>query len=381
MLVFATADLAHRQSLYSWDVGSGEVRSIAAGDGLLNGGRNAGVPCALSRAEALCVAAGPVSPPRLEAVDLATGQRRPLFDPNEALRALRWPVAERLEWRSAEGRLFTGTLLRPEAAGPAPLFVTYYRCEGFLRGGVGDEWPLAALAANGIASACVNATRMSGPQDGIGQYRAALGGIEALVGLLAGRGEIDRARVGMGGLSFGSEVTMWTVIHSDLIAAASVASPQFEASSYWLNGVRGRDHHDLLRRVWGLGAPDETPERWQLVSPALNVERIRAPLLLQLSEQESRYAAELYARLTNSATPAELHVFPDEAHIKAQPRHRLAVYRRNLDWFRFWLQESESGDPRDAEQYRRWRELADRFRGVSRSQSEATAPAPQGRTF
>jgi dipeptidyl aminopeptidase/acylaminoacyl peptidase len=380
-VLFAGTDNSQVQKLYLWDVHARRVRAIAAGDGLLNGGRNGSAPCAVTATQAICVAAAPASPPLLVLVDLETGARRAVFDPNPNLRARRWPRVERLEWRSAEGRTFTGTLFLPEdVPGATPLFINYYRCEGFLRGGVGDEWPFVSLAAAGIASACVNATRMSGPQDAVAQYRAALGGLEALVGLLASRGAIDRSRVGMGGLSFGSEVLMWAVIHSDLVSVASVASPQFEASSYWLNGVRGRDHHALLRQVWGLGAPEETPDQWRLLSPALNIDRIRVPLLMQLPEQESRYAIELYARLSNTAVPAELYVFPDEPHIKMQPRHRLAVYRRNLDWFRFWLQGHVDGDPEHADQYRRWRLLAERFRGVSPSRSGATAPARPDRT-
>jgi dipeptidyl aminopeptidase/acylaminoacyl peptidase len=362
-ILFATTEPSHVQSLYLWDIGSDRVRHVAASGGLLNGGRNASAPCAATSAEAICVVAGPASPPRLEIVDLRSGGVRPLFDPNVILRSRRWPATERLEWRSAEGRTFTGILFMPVAAGsPVPLFINYYRCEGYERGGVGDEWPFAAFAAAGIASVCVNATAMGGSQDGVGQYRAAQGGIESLVNLLANRGLIDRARVGMGGLSFGSEVTMWTVMHTDLIAAASIASPQFEASNYWFNGVRGRDHHQLLRQVWGLGAPEETPDQWRLLSPALNVDRIRAPLLLQLSEQESRYGIELYARLSNSTTPTELYVFPDEAHIKVQPRHRLAVYQRNLGWFRFWLQRHEDDDPQRVDQFRRWQALSERLR-------------------
>jgi dipeptidyl aminopeptidase/acylaminoacyl peptidase len=379
-IVFASADAAQVQRLHLWDVASNRVRPVAASDGLLNGGRSAGAPCAIAAMRAVCVAAGPASPPRLEIVDLEAGLRRSLFDPNAILRARQWPVVERLEWRSAEGRLFTGTLFMPRRReGRLPLFINYYRCEGFLRGGVGDEWPLAPFAASGIASVCVNATRITGPQDGVEQYRAAQGGLEALVDLLATRGAIDRTKVGLGGLSFGSEVTMWNVMHSGFVAAASIASPQFEPSNYWFNGVRGRDHHQLLRQVWGLGAPEETPDRWRLLSPALNADRIGVPLLLQLSEQESRYAIELYARLSNSATPAELYVFPDEAHIKAQPRHRLAVYRRNLDWFRFWLQDRADEDPARTEQYQRWRGLAERFR-VTSDPNAATAPARQGRT-
>ena len=165
-IVFANADRAHVQTLHLWDVGGNRVRPVATSDGLLNGGRNATAPCAIARRQAVCVAAGPVAPPRLETIDLEAGGRRLLFDPNATLRSRRWPIVERLEWRSAEGRLFTGTMFMPrERAGRLPLFLNYYRCEGFLRGGEGDEWPLATLANSGIASVCVNATRMTGPQD------------------------------------------------------------------------------------------------------------------------------------------------------------------------------------------------------------------------
>ena len=381
-LVFATSDRAFAYTLRLWDLASGEVRTIVRGNGMLSGGRNENSPCAIGRTEAVCVIAEPRSPPRLEAMDLETGAGRPLFDPNAELRARRWPWTERLNWRSADGKQFTGVLFLPEGAPrrPLPLFINYYRCEGFIRGGMGDEWPFALLAASGIASVCVNATRISGPQDAVEHYRAALAGIEVLIDVLANRGLADRSRVGMGGLSFGSEVTMWAVMHSSLVSVASVASPQFEPSNYWFNNVRGRDHGRLLREVWDLGAPDETPERWRLISPALNVRRIGVPLLLQLPEQESRYAIELFARLSQSPTPTELYVFPDEPHIKVQPRHRLAVYRRNLDWFRFWLQGYEDPDPAKADQYRRWRALAERFRTSRQPRQERSHSSSETRS-
>lgn len=371
-LIFATSDRAFRYTLRLWDLSTGRTRTIVQSNGMLTGGRNENRPCAIGAAHAVCVLAEPRSPPRLETLDLETGAGRPLFDPNMTLRARRWPWTERLSWRSPDGREFTGILFLPEGAPsrPLPLFINYYRCEGFIRGGMGDEWPFALLASSGIASVCVNETRIGGPQDAVEHYRAALAGIEVLIDVLANRGLADRSRVGMGGLSFGSEVTMWAVVHSNLVSVASVASPQFEPSNYWFNGVRGRDHHQLLRQVWGLGSPEDTPERWRLVSPALNVEHIRVPLLLQLPEQESRYAIELYARLTNSPTPTELYVFPDEPHIKVQPRHRLAVYRRNLDWFRFWLQGYEDPDRAKAEQYRRWRHLRERFMAAAQEHPE-----------
>ena len=379
-LIFASTDRARVQTLHLWDIASGAVRTLRAGEGLLSGGRDPSAPCAVGAAFVACVDAGPVSPPRLVVIDLAASEARTAYDPNAGLRARAWPRHERLSWEGAGGQIYTGVLFLPGqgAALPAPLFVNYYQCDGFLRGGVGDEWPFAAMAAAGIASVCVNMTRFGASEDGVGRYRSAQEGVRTLIDLLASRGLADRRRVGMGGLSFGSEVTMWTVIHSDLIAAASVASPQFEPANYWFNNFRGRDHGDVLRKFWGLGAPNETPEQWRLLSPALNVEKIRAPLLLQLPEQEARYAVELYARLSHSPTPTEMYVFPDERHIKTQPVHRLAAYRRNVDWFRFWLQDHVDPDPAKADQYRRWRALQERARsagqpGRDRSQSSSDA--------
>ena len=82
---------------------------------------------------------------------------------------------------------------------------------------------------------------------------------------------------------------------------------------------------------------------------------------MQLPEQEARNVIELYARLSRSPTPAELYVFPDAAHIKVQPRHRLAAHQRYLDWFRYWLQGHSDADPAKADQYRRWHLLRERW--------------------
>jgi dipeptidyl aminopeptidase/acylaminoacyl peptidase len=145
---------------------------------------------------------------------------------------------------------------------------------------------------------------------------------------------------------------------SNLLAAASIASVLLEPSYYWLNGVAGRDIHDGLRQAWKLGSPDETPERWKQVSPALSIEEFKTPLLMQYSEQEFRPTIEFFARLSNSSTPVDLYVFPQERHVLSQPRHRLAAYERNLDWFRFWLQGYVDQSPDKAEQYRRWQAMA-----------------------
>lgn len=77
---------------------------------------------------------------------------------------------------------------------------------------------------------------------------------------------------------------------------------------------------------------------------------------MQMSEQEYRISLD-YAIAMIRAHRSDVYVFPHEAHQKFQPRHKLAVYERNLDWFRFWLQDFEDVGPAKAAQYDRWRAM------------------------
>jgi dipeptidyl aminopeptidase/acylaminoacyl peptidase len=370
-LLFAVRDAHLRDSLFSWDLERDRVRRLASADGTMSGGGyNGDLPCAVAPGRLLCIAAGPASPPRLVAVDLATGRVRELLDPNRALRGKVVTDVRRLEWDVAPGRTGTGVLLTPPGRrdAPTPLFITYYRCLGFLKGGEGGEWPIASLVQAGFAVACVNALPSKGSQDALDSYRDAQAAIEALVARLGREGEIDPRRIAMGGFSFGSEVTMWMLTRTKLLRAASIASPQIEPAYYWMNAMRGRDQPELLASVWGIGPPGTSPERWALVSPAASADRVDAPLLIQYSEQEARLNPELQARLSRSAAPVELYAFPDEAHFKVQPVHQWQAMERNLDWLRYWILGEVDPDPAKALQHERW----DRLKG----RAAAPLPAP-----
>ena len=364
-IVFTTVDPHFRQSLHVWNPRAGRVRQLAVGEGLLSGGRHPYTPCATTAENLVCVAAGAASPPQIVRVDLGSGERAVLLDPNAALRARATPRVEHLSWRLADGRSATGTILFPSrpSEAQAPVFLTYYHCPGFLRGGVGDEFPLLPLADAGFVVGCLNMVPFERSADGVDLYRAAQASVESLLDMLRRRGAIDRARVGMGGFSAGSEAAMWIAMNTNLLAAASISSPPYEPSAYWMGAMRGRDNPRLMREFMQAGPPDEDEERWRLFSPALNVARISTPLLMQFPAQEVRHAAEFHARLSNTTTPVEMYAFPEEAHVKIQPRHRYAVYRRNLDWFRYWLQNYVDPDPARAEQYRRWHALRRRQDG------------------
>lgn len=347
------------QSIYRWDVRTGAVHLVVQSAGLLTGSRDKNSDCGVSTEALVCVAAEADRPPRLERIDLVTGDRRVLFDPNAslALDIAKTAPSRLLRWTDAKGQEFTGQFFpaRRMGHGPSPLFVNYYDCRGFLRGGVGDEWPFASLAEHGISALCINRIQ-SYRLDAVERYGQGLSAVESVIDLLASNGEIDRTKVGMGGHSYGSEVTFWTAMKSNLLAAASVTSPVMAPNYYLFFGLQSDTFFRNMEQNWQLGAPSETPETWQTLSPLFNLDQIKSPILMQTPEQEYLFSLE-YAIPLIREHRADLYVFPDEPHQKFQPRHMLAAYERNLDWFRFWLQGYEDPDPIKKQQYGHWREM------------------------
>jgi dipeptidyl aminopeptidase/acylaminoacyl peptidase len=366
-VLLATSSLTYDETLTLWQPATNSMRLVAAAQGLLNGGSNPGDSCAATASDLVCVAASSTAPPQLVHVRVTDGQVTLLFDPNADLRRRSNFTLRSLVWQTKTGVRHGGVLLLPATPAPPsgyPLVISYYACPGFLRGGLGDEVPLLPLASVGIATLCINraATDLAHEFD---DYAHAVSGIGAILDQLGNEHVIDRARVGMNGLSFGSEITMQVVTKTDWLAAASIATAQLDPMLYWLYDQPGRDFAGLIKQTWGAGSPETDMAGWKRISPALNADHVHAPLLMQLPESEARGAMQLLTALNDRKQPVELYAFANEPHIKNQPRHKLAVYARNLDWFRFWLQHAEEAAPEKSEQYRRWERLAVEQRGLA----------------
>src|SRR6266545_6454016 len=187
------------------------------------------------------------------------------------------------------------------------------------------------------------------------RWYSPMASLETAVKLLDEMGIIDPNRKGLSGLSYGAEITNFTISHSDLFQAAVASSDAgrdpiffYFANSFW--------HRSF--KQWGLGLPDgETAARWQELSPALNAAKVKAPLLINVADSEYLHGLQYYTSLREHSKPVEMLIYADESHLKNQPKHRYEIYQRNLDWFNFWLQNKEDPDPAKADQYKRWREL------------------------
>lgn len=369
VVILYEKDYSARSVLYGWRPETGAARTILDVDGSIGraSGWVAGL-CPLVDDHLVCVQAGPARPPRLLRVDLASGAATTIFDPNEALAAKSFGSTEALAWTDEDGRPATGVLVLPQNhSGPLPLIISSYRCRGFLRGGMAEVVPEHIATQMGFAAVCVNlfneSTRERDPHGNpivVAGHKATLKSWKAVVNLLAERGLIDRTRVGAAGHSFSGIGLTYVISHSDLLAAASLSgTTTLDPSSIFIRAPNADSPMRRYAAVMGLPDPNHDPQGlWKQVSPALNADKIRAPVLMQSPESEYLPGLQLHAAIEDAGGIIDTYIYPDEGHlIGRQPVHQYWRNRRSLDWFGFWLQGRENRTPETNWQFDAWRKL------------------------
>ncbi len=348
--------------LYVWKPGYGAPRRTLLTPDLLLG-------CQPVGGRLLCAEESSTAPRHLVWLDPHNGRRRLLLDPNPEYEHIRLGSVERLHWSNDRGLpVFADLILPPGYRGDQrlPAILVQYQTQGFLRGGTDDEFPIQLFAAHGFAVLSLQRPRNISSltpvrsheekvridRDGWNDKRSILSAITSGFALLDRRGLIDPTRLGITGLSDGATTAQFALVNTSLFHAASlVACCEDPKTLIPLMGPFG----DRDLSSWRYPRYTDPADRfWSPYSIAANADRITAPLLLQMADDEYLAALETMTSLAERHKPVDLYVFPDEHHMKWQPAHRLAVYNRNLDWFDFWLNGHEDPDPLKAGQYRRW---------------------------
>lgn len=302
-------------------------------------------PCPIAKDYMVCVVEGPASPQRLVGIDLLNKHQTVIANPNAAILSKGFCRVDRFTWTTKSGSTGWGYLILPSGARRPnqryPMVIVTYDRDGFLRGGTGDEVPIQFLAARGLAVLVTGdiepAAVTQSVQSVTTQERETVAGLLDAIRLLDQRGLIDPKRVGISGLSYGAGLTYRAITETNAFAAAAVGSPPATDPIYYFLGGSGRG-----REVLGMYGIDSNPTAepgaaWHEASYALRVNRIHAPLLMNLSDTEYALGTQLYFSLRDAGRDASLFVYPGEGHVKSSPRHRLALYVRNVAWFERWL--------------------------------------------
>lgn len=333
--------------------------------------------CDLSGAFLICARETVSRPDHIVTIDTRNGTLQVLADVNAQFQEIALGKVERFEWQAPEDKYgigyprdMFGFVIYPPGFDPRrryPVFIAPYGAPGFRRGDVGDEHPLFVYAANGfvvISSQFPVATESwrRGKGASVRELYSAERGFPHLtmyaestwnaLDAIAARGFVDAARVGIGGVSHGAFVPIYMLQQYDRLSAVAIASTGWSQSEYYSVTRTGRQHNPPLD--W-----PEAAEFWSQIDIADHAEQVEAPLLVNHADREFSRAWRVPRSMENAGRVYEAYIFPDEYHVKWQPAHRFAIYNRNLDWFRFWLQDLEDPDVSKSEQYERWRALRD----------------------
>jgi len=338
-------------------------------------------------------------PPVVVSVDLRTARERVLLDPNTWISERALPGALRLEWSNDFGARGFGMLLFPQAglradnrhrtasvstnqAPAAPLVVVTYRASGFLRGGTGDEVPIYPLVAAGFAVLVLDigethATAQS--RDSVDartlRFRSQVSTVEAAMREACSHEEVDCSRAALTGLSFGAGLTWQTLIDTQLFRAAIVSDGGLSPFPFYMRGLsppsRGVVPTSYLP-VPVIAA--EAKAAWSRVSTVENAGRIRAPVLVNDSDQEFAGSLDTFTAMQGLGKPLDVVIYPDAAHIINQPAQRFSIYKRNIDWLRFWLMDEEDPAPEKVSQYARWHILKEQHDWNEQNRAQGTDP-------
>ncbi len=389
-VVFARSEgwVGPTHTLHAWDVLENKTRQVLS----IREAMPVWDQCAPIPDQLICAIEEPLRPMRLVRIRLSSGGIETLLEPNRELTSLALGRSPQpIEIRTRSGVLAHGYLTLPpqnRSGDRLPLVIVTYRCNGFQRGGVGDEYPILPFAASGFAVLCYHvpedyelletkgwadyASHMRGPGDL--DKRRVQEGLEALVAELDRRGIADAGRIGVTGLSFGGETTEYALFNMPTMAAGiSSGGNGFSPVGLYLS-MPGAWR--WLAR-WGLG--DSLSERWNTLSLSHNAARVRAAHLVNAADHELLVSVQAFGALDQAGRSVEMYVHPDEYHIKWQPAHRLAIYNRNIDWMNFWLRGAESGLTGDSAQYPRWRAMRERqcrLFGPDGSERRGDDPSP-----
>ena len=351
-------------AIYEWSPGTNSPRRLYATDAAL-------ADCQPRRFdELICLRETSLRPRHLVSLDLTRGRLHDIVDPNPEIAHLTLGSVERIKLTSEVGIPAFADVVLPtdyRSGRRYPLVIVQYQSRGFLRGGVGDEFPIQLFANNGFVVLSVQrpapAGSIGGAIDAIdldrrnliafADRRNVLSVIEQGVGALVARGIVDPGAVGITGLSDGSSTVQFAALNSGTFAAGIVSGCCWEPDqASWLGPA-------FTKRLTAIGWPSLTTDAssfWDHMSLVRNARRV-FPLLFDAADDEFRAAVASVTALREAGKPADLFIFPGEFHIKWQPAHRLAAYERGLDWFRVWLCGQLPADPRRRAEAQRWAEM------------------------
>ena len=269
------------------------------------------------------------------------------------------PVNELVQWKSKDGVMIEGVLLKPknyDSKKKYPLLVV-------IHGGPtgidlpdpvpGSVYPVIQWVEKGALVLRVNYRGSAGYGEkfrslnvrnlGVGDMWDVVSGIE----YLNKKGMIDTSRMGSMGWSQGGYISAFLTTNTNMFKAISVGA----GISNWVTYYVNTDITPFTKQYLE-ATPWEDMNIYLKTSPMTNINKASTPTLIQHGEFDKRVpipnAYELYRGLQDRGIASRLVVYKGFGHGINKPKERLAAIWHNWQWFnRYVFGESEETMPVD----------------------------------
>ena len=310
-------------------------------------------------------ATDPVTPPELYvgAADGSTEQKATRFNDPWLSRVTLMP-AEELTWTVADGTEVQGWVVRPVGFREGGSYPMVLKIHGGPHSAYGNTFfpTFHVLSAAGFFVLYTNPRGSSGyghdfqyatrGEWGIVDREDYLAGVDSA---LAAYPEIDPARLGVSGGSYGGFMTNWLTATTDRFHAAVTSRSITNWESWWgTSDAQGLTEYEFY------GTPWEQRDLYRRLSPISYVENVTAPTLIIHSEQDYRTpigdGEQWFMSLMKLGVPVELVRYPRSSHglsRTGEPWLLVDRLERLRSWFEHFLIRNPPGARAGAGEARR----------------------------
>jgi dipeptidyl aminopeptidase/acylaminoacyl peptidase len=292
------------------------------------------------------------SPGDLWLWNLADAEPRRLGGLNAFLTNFALGQAERLTWRTADGRDLAGALLLPADYQPGtrvPLFVDIYGGDmgsqflnkfGFASGAGIAAFNDHILASRGYAVLAPDAPlRMGAPLAAL--VEAVMPGVDAAIA----QGYADPDRLAIGGHSYGAYSTLALITQTTRFKAAIISGVQdMNLESEYLrmsNTGVGNDRWAETGQGSMGGTPWQYPDRYRANSPIHAFEKITTPVLIVQGELDAvtpiTGANSTFAALRRLGKKVEYRIYEGDGHAFRRAANVIDFWNRRLEFLSEYL--------------------------------------------